>query len=202
VRVTVVQDIPSDRIDAFYGFYRAAFAPLQTRAAARHVLTRDEFNEEMRDRRIDKYVAWDGDTAVGLTTMTNDLASVLWIEPAFYVARHPEHAARRTLFYLGYILVDPSPGVSTFRAFRLMAETLLQRVADAGGVLAFDVSRYNDDGEVGPMIARLLRGFGTEAEAVDVQTYYTAVLGAASDGVPSQRSAPLSKDVHADRHSR
>ena len=178
MRITVERSIDPARIDQFYGFYRAAFEPLRTRAAARHTLRRDEFAEEMRDERVDKYVAWDGDTAVGLTTITNDLESVPWIEPAFYLARHPEQAARGGIFYLGYILVDPAPGARTFRAFREMAYALLQHVADRRGVLAYDVSGYNSGRQVGRMITDLLRTFGTGAEPADTQVFYTAEFGA------------------------
>src|SRR3954465_8043071 len=105
MRITVERRIASDQVDHFYRFYRAAFEPLRTRAAARHVFTFDEFAAEMLDERIDKYVAWDDDdTAVGLTTMTNDLDSLPWIEPAFYLERHPDQAARKALYYLGYTL--------------------------------------------------------------------------------------------------
>ena len=174
MEVTIERSIDPDR---FYRFYRAAFEPLRTRAAARHTLTPDEFAEEMHDVRIDKYVAWDDGTPVGLTTVTNDLDSLPWIEPAFYTARHPREAARGALYYLGYILVDPAPAASTFRAFRLMAHTLLERVAAVDGILAYDVSGYNAERQVGRMITNLLRTFGARVEPADTQVFYTAAFG-------------------------
>jgi hypothetical protein len=179
VEVTIERSVAPDRIDHFYRFYRAAFEPLRPRAAARHVFTRDEFAAEMRDERIDKYVAWDSGAAVGLTTLTDDLDSLPWIEPAFYLERHPRQAARRAVYYLGYTLVDPDPRAHTFQAFRSMAHALLERVAAQHGVLAYDVSGYNTEGQVGRMITSLLRRFGARVEAADTQVFYTAEFGPA-----------------------
>jgi hypothetical protein len=143
MKITIERVLDDDKIGRFYDFYRAAFEPLQTLAAARQTRTLEEFAEEMRDSRIEKYIAWNGDTPVGLATMTNDLSSLPWIEPAFYTSRHPRHAAQGTLFYLGYILVDPAPHSGTFTAYQTMSDTVLRRVADAGGVLGFDTSAYH-----------------------------------------------------------
>ena len=45
--------------EALYRLYRPAFEPLKVRSAARQVLTRSEFFEQMPDDRVDKYVAWE-----------------------------------------------------------------------------------------------------------------------------------------------
>lgn len=184
MKITIECTLNDAEISRFYQFYRAAFEPMQTRAAARHTLTAEEFREEMLDKRIDKYIAWSADgTAVGLTTLTTDLAAVPWIEPRFHASRHPDQVARGTLFYLGYILVDPAG--DTFGVFKTMAETLLQRVADTRGVLAFDVSAYNARRAIGRMVAKLPEQFGATVAAVDTQTYYIADFATAT-GTPSE----------------
>src|SRR5690606_22884364 len=45
--VTTVRRLPEDVIDIFWPIYRASFEPLTVRAAARHLLSREEFEEDM-----------------------------------------------------------------------------------------------------------------------------------------------------------
>jgi len=108
MRITIERSLDPGAVDAFYRLYRAAFAPLRTNAAARHLLSAEEFAAEMADKRIEKYVAWAGNgEPVGLATLTADLSAVPWISPEYYGARYPDHLARGALFYLGYTLVRP-----------------------------------------------------------------------------------------------
>jgi hypothetical protein len=174
MKITIEPTLEDDVIARFYDIYRAAFQPMQTRAAARHTLSAEEFAEEMLEERIDKYIAWSADdtTPVGLTTLTNDLTTVPWIEPKFAASRHPDELARGTLFYLGYTLV--APDADTFGVFKAMSDSLLQRVAEARGVLGFDVSAYNARRAIGRAIAKLPETFGAEVNVVDTQTYYLA----------------------------
>ena len=176
MQITIEKALDTDKIDRFYDFYSAAFRPLKTLAAARHTLTPEEFAGEMRDERIAKYIAWDADAPVGLTTATSDLSSVPWIEPVFYQVRYPEHAAQGTMFYLGYILVDPD--ANTFRAFKAMTDTLFQHVAGMGGVIGFDVSAYNSTQAAGHFVDKLPEAFGARLKVVDSQRYYVAEFGA------------------------
>ncbi|WP_410628480.1 hypothetical protein [Amycolatopsis sp. cmx-8-4] len=173
MKITTVQVLENDTIDRFYDFFRAAFDPMRSRAAARHMLTAEEFAADMFNARVDKYIAWDNDRAVGLFTLTNDLSAVPWIEPEFYGSRHPEQLARGALFYLGYILVDPranaTPGV-----IKAMTDAALRRCAESGGVLAFDLCTYNADRVGGRFIAGMLTNYGVRAAKVDVQSYYLA----------------------------
>jgi hypothetical protein len=55
-RETVLTGAPAETL---YGLYRPAFEPLKVRSAARQVLTRSEFFQQMLDDRVDKYVAWE-----------------------------------------------------------------------------------------------------------------------------------------------
>ena len=90
------------------GLYRPAFEPLKVRSAARQVLTRGEFLEQMRDERVDKYVAWEnGSEPIGMITLTRHLESVPWISPDYFAARYPEHWARNAIYYIGFILAHP-----------------------------------------------------------------------------------------------
>jgi hypothetical protein len=176
VKITIESTLRMDVIEQFYDLYVMAFTPLQTNAAARHMLTFDEFAEEMTDPRIEKHVAWNRDgEAVALTTLTTDLAAVPWISPHYFAHRYPEHAARGAIFYLGYTLVHPEhegTGVLarvTVRIFRRMTE--------ARGVLAFDVCGYNDaTHQIGQTVANLSRSLDMKMDRVDVQSYYAATF--------------------------
>jgi GNAT superfamily N-acetyltransferase len=173
VKITIERSVA---LGSLYDSYLAAFGPLRTRAAARHLLDADEFAAEMADERIEKYVAWQDGVPIGLATLTGDLSAVPWVSPEFYAARYPEHAARGALLYLGYTLVHPDhekQGV-----FARIAARIVRRCHEARAVCAFDVCGYNDDVHgIARSIAALSRSLPVKVETVDVQTYYGAVFG-------------------------
>lgn len=177
MRIVVQPQIRADVVAEFYELYRLAFEPLRTLAAARQVLTAEEFAEEMADPRVDKYVAYDRDgRAVGLTTFTNDLSAVPWIEPAYFAALHPEPAARGAIFYLGFTLTHPE--AQGGRVFALTVAPIIALLTEARGVVAYDICAHNDTvRHLGDGIARAI---AAKAEAtiapVDAQTYYTAAF--------------------------
>jgi hypothetical protein len=176
VRLTVERAIDTADVPAFYAMYTVAFAPMRTRAAARHMLTEAEFAEEMADKRIEKYVVWaDDGEPLALTTFTDDLTAVAWVSPQFYADRYPEHAARNAVFYLGYTLVRPDR--PAHRAARLMLDEIVRRLTEARAVCAFDVATYNDRRAVGRFAALLRRERAATLEAVDTQTYYGITFG-------------------------
>lgn len=170
----VITGGPAERL---YEVYLEAFGPLRAAAAARHVLTVDEFRHEMGDERILKYTVWRSDTEpVALATVTNELEAVTWVSPDFFASRHPERASRKAIYYLGIALVAPGRG-----QYRVLERVVRQLVADcvaARGVLAYDVCMFND--------ATLKFGHRTEAalrriapvrvNVADTQTYYEALF--------------------------
>jgi hypothetical protein len=173
MNITVESHIGQDHVELFHRLYVDAFTPVQTRAAARHMLSAAEFGEEMADRRIDKYVAWnDAGEPVAMTTLTADLGAVPWVSPEFYAFRYPAETARGALFYMGYSLVDRGRADAT--TFPAMMQLLVNRIAEAKGVCVFDVCTYNGDRSIGRMWDRVIsRGVG-EIEKLDTQTYYAA----------------------------
>lgn len=178
MRLTVEKSLDDAAIDLLYDVYSAAFADLRTHAAARHVLTRDEFTAEMRDDRIDKYVVWeDDDRPVGLSTLTTDLAAVPWISAAYYLSRYPDQAERGALFYLGYTLVHPDYEGQGITA-RILAR-IARRLKDSDGVCGFDVSAHNDGRHhMGASMGRLTRTLPMTLSRADVQTYYVLEFAA------------------------
>ena len=159
----------------FWSLYEQSFGPLRVRAAARQVLTEDEFAAELDNPRVWKYVALDtqGELA-GLTTLTDDVSTMPWISPDYFAHRYPEETSRQAVFYVGVTLVRPD--MRRDHVFTMMAKHVGNRVAAARGVLGYDICAYNDqDRSLGRVTARLLNRLSTfEVRPIDVQTYYVA----------------------------
>jgi hypothetical protein len=181
MKLTIERVLSAAAITAFYPLYVAAFDPIRTRAAARHMLTAEEFEAEMTDERIDKYVVWgDNGEPVALSTLATDLSALPWISPEYFAARYPDQFARGAVYYLGYSLVHPEHASNG--AFQLMLGAIERRGAEDRAVCAWDVSAYNDERAIGRRRKGLLAA-GWNVDTVDVQTYYTACYdGALSTG--------------------
>lgn len=139
-RETVVLGAPADTL---YGLYHQAFEPLKVQAAARQVLTQEEFLAQMVDQRIDKYVAWEAEEPVGLITLTRHLDAVPWISTEYYAARYPEQSARNVVYYLGYLLARPSSRQARF--LETITKVCIEPLVAERAVIAFDVCSYNND---------------------------------------------------------
>ncbi len=174
--MTFEQTVDGELADRFWELYRGVRAAAHARAAARHVLHREEFDEEMSDPRVLKLLAHDDDgAAVGLTTLATDLAAVPWVSPEFFAARYPEHAARR-VWYIGFTLAHPGRRAS--RTFMDMIDALVAHLAENRVVCAYDVSRFNDDSLrfADNLRRHLERTQDVEVETVDQQTYYATTF--------------------------
>lgn len=179
-------------LEVLHPLYLRAFAPLVTRAAARHVLTRAEFDGEMADPRILKVLVRDDDgIPAGLTTLTRDLTAVPWVNPSYFWTRFPDAAGRDALFYLGYIFIDPDRRRS--QALLLMASEIKTHLAEARGVVGFDTSAYTDEHGIGRWSGWLFGPLST-VSALDTQTY--SVADYRRGRVPSGTSYP--RNVPAD----
>lgn len=173
ITVTCSREASPELVARFWTLYENAFGPLRILAAARHVLSFDEFVDEMNDERIWKYVAHDSEgKMVGLTTLTDDLSSVPWISPDYFRHHYPEQTSRNAVFYLGFTLVEPT--TRHVPVFFAMLRPIVLRVAARRAVCAYDISSYNDSVlSFGAGIERLLHRMAeVEVEPVDVQTYY------------------------------
>ena len=174
VSVTIETAIDKEHSEEFYDLYIDAFGPLRTRAAARQVLHREEFFDEMTDPRVWKYVAWsEAGHPVGLSTMTHVLETVPWISPEYFRARFPEQAARGAVYYLGFALVNPRS--HSRRVLEEMLAAWQRRISEDRAVCAWDMCAYNRDVGFGDRIETLLRPVeGVEVGTLDTQTYYAA----------------------------
>src|SRR6476659_7550141 len=107
MHIVMERVLAADVITGLYPSYVQAWQNLLVHAAARHVLTLDEFTSEMTDARIEKHLVVEEDDGriLGLTTLTNDLSAIPWINDHFYTTRYPDPAAHGTLFYIGYTFI-------------------------------------------------------------------------------------------------
>ncbi len=164
-----------DLLSTLWPMYEESFGPLRVLAAARHVLTEQEFADELEDPRIWKYIALDADGGLaGLTTLTDDLSTMPWISPEYYQYHYPDEWNRKAIFYSGVSLVRPD--MRRYPVFARMMTCLGQRIAAVKGIYAVDMCRYNDhERSVARAAERVLNRVAEfEVEAVDVQTYYVA----------------------------
>lgn len=172
VKITVEKELDYVTARSYYELYRETFGPMETRAVARQLLHESEFIEEMIDGRVLKYVAWSPEgEAIGMTTLTSDLATVPWISPAYFAHHYPEHDARGAIYYLGFTLVQPAhQGAHVFHA---MIATILQDIIAQRPVVAWDMCLVNDERGLGGSAGRLLSSLAdVTIVQIDQQNYY------------------------------
>ncbi len=174
MRVTVEHEVDADTSARYFALYRDTFGALETRAVARQLLHEHEFLEEMSDPRVDKYVAWEGDEAVGMSTLTTHLETVPWISPGYFAHHYPDHTARDAVYYLGFTLVHRSRRRT--HIFRSMVESIVELLVERRAVCAWDICAFNDDViGLGDSIERIITGRAqVDVAPIDRQTYYSA----------------------------
>lgn len=183
---TAVDDVTARR---FWRLYQKTFGDLAVQAVARQLLHEHEFMEEMRDPRVDKYLAWDEEgEPVAMCTLTNHLDTVPWISPAYFAHHYPEHTARGAVYYLGFVLVDQEHRRAHLfiDLIRRVSETLVDERAMCG----YDICGYNDKVlGLAEAIESLVTGMAdVDVAAIDTQTYYRAI--ATGPLMPGMRSTP------------
>jgi GNAT superfamily N-acetyltransferase len=107
--------------------------------------------------------------------LTTDL-STEDVSEVFYAERFPEEYARGELFYLGFLLVRPD--AQRGGVLVELMKALVAQMSDRGGVVAFDVCRFNDETfRFAQTCATLVRRMRPSSiQTVDVQTYYAVSL--------------------------
>lgn len=173
-RVERMTAVPADLTEQFLAVYRAAFAPIELKAAARQSLTDDEFREEMVDPRVRKFVAFDANGEAGaLSIVTTDLSIVPWISVPYYANRFPDHHARGAIYYVSAVVVRPDRQGGPWS--KVVLEELYRFVAENRAVMAFDCCGYNVD--VVKLVETTARSAHRiahviEATELDQQRYY------------------------------
>lgn len=172
-RFTCQAQIEDDHIRQFFELYELAFGPLAVRAAARQVLTFEEFHAQMRNSSVEKYVAWDDvGEPIGLITLTKNLQSIPWISPQYYAARYPEQWARNAIYYLGFALAHPSMRHQRF--IETIIGVGMTKLPAEQAVMAYDLCAFNNAAL--RFTDRIEQVLGSDPaihlEALDSQIYY------------------------------
>jgi len=124
--------------------YFETFKDFNTLAVPRHLMYRSEFDEVMRDERVQKYLCLEDDgTLSGLATYTNDLSAVPLIAPEYFERHWPEHYANNRIWYIGFVCVHPE--AQGHEAFAQMVEQMYLIAVTQNGLVGLDICSYNDE---------------------------------------------------------
>jgi hypothetical protein len=174
MNVKVVDEVHETLLEDAWTLYHGAFRELNALAVQRHLMYRSEFDEVMRDQRVQKYLCLDDDdTLCGLSTYTNDLYAVPLISPPYFERRWPQHFAERRIWYCGFVAVDPKG--RTANAFGELVRAMYLVAATQNGIIALDMCRLNDQvrrlSRVVPLMLHRLSG-EVRTERMDEQSYW------------------------------
>jgi len=189
--VTVDSTVDVHTAETLWALCGSSFASLQDKAAARQLLSRAEFELEVLDPRVTKYIArTDSGQIIGLCTLSNDLTTVPWVSPEFYAARYPAYLARGAVFYCGVAMVHSEARLTG--AFAAMVSTFGRDIAAANGILAADMCRFNVDVvELASAVTGMMKQAWGAANLVELdrQIYLAWEPANHSPRLPEQRGA-------------
>jgi hypothetical protein len=180
--VLIFDELPDDLSEPAWAFYTTTFAPLTTRAATRHLMTRPEFEAVMSDRRTPKYLTSDDEGLTGLAVMSADLDAVPLISPPFFAANWPELYEQRRLVYC--VFIGAVPGARGEGVFVALQQEIYDRmVAPVAAAVLLDICMWNETQLKLPWaVEGILTQIGGSAHAtrVDSQSYWLYEFSAAS----------------------
>lgn len=128
--------------DEAWDFYQEVFAEVNTLAANRHMMTPDEFEHMLVDKRVQKWIAFNDDGhIIGMSTITNDLDSWPLVSPAFFEKTYPEQFRRQAIWYIGFVGCNPEG--TRAHAFRDLIALMYPQVEASDGVFVQDFCTYN-----------------------------------------------------------
>jgi hypothetical protein len=175
--------IEDDLQESAWRLYEEAFQRLRSLAVQRHLMYRAEFDDVMRDSRIQKYLCFsdDGETLLGLSTYTNDLFAMPLIAPEYFERRWPEQYRQGKIWYCGFVAVGSAKPSRS--AFAELVEAMYRMAANQDGIIALDFCRYNDQlrnmSRVIQLMLHRLSG-GVQAECMDQQSFWVYEFPAAA----------------------
>jgi hypothetical protein len=182
--IKIVEQVNDDELlESLWGLYYEAFKDLNSLAVQRHLMYRHEFDEVMRDQRVQKYVCLDDDgTVYGLSTYTNDLDAVPLISPQYFERHWPDHYAARKIWYVGFVAVGPEVQ-GRRHAFAELVKEMYLVAATQNGLIGLDVCNYNDDVRNMTRIFRMMvsrLSDNMRFERIDQQSYWLYEFPAAA----------------------
>ena len=180
--VKVIETITDDDlVDTAWQLYEEAFRDLNSLAVQRHLMYRAEFEDVMRDPRVQKYLCLQDDgTLCGMSTYTNDLDAVPLIAPEYFARHWPAEFAARRIWYIGFLAVHPD--AQGERAFALLAEQMYMVAANQDGLVGLDLCNYNDKVRHMSRVLRIMaRRLGrSRLDLIDQQSFWLYRFGAAA----------------------
>jgi hypothetical protein len=173
--IKVVEQINDDElIETAWKMYEESFRELNALAVNRHLMYRNEFDDVMRDDRVQKYLSLDDEgTLVGLATFTNDLDAVPLISPQYFERRWPDMYAQRRIWYTGFVAVLPTGAARS--SFGDLVEAMYLFSAAQNGSIAIDFCSYNDEKRKMSRVIKLMMqriSGNCEAEMMDAQQFW------------------------------
>lgn len=140
----VGQVTDGDILESSWKLYEEAFRELNALAVQRHLMYRSEFDEVMRDPRIQKYLALDDDgTLLGISAYTNDLGAVPLIAPEYFERHWPDHYATQRIWYILFVAVHPE--AQGHHVFGQIVEQMYLVAVTQNGLVGLDICNYNDE---------------------------------------------------------
>jgi GNAT superfamily N-acetyltransferase len=183
--IDVRDQVPADQAEALWSLYNDAFMELRATAVQRHVMIREEFDQVMADRRVDKYVAvrtaTGGTGQVGaLATLTNELEAMPLISPDYFRHRWPQLFEENRIWYIGFVAVHPRHrGTGLFdQVVGELYRTVLGKGPNA--VAALDVCGRNEEYHLPQAIHRILANMRlsrVRSDRMDAQAYWCYEFG-------------------------
>src|SRR3569833_271777 len=172
MKIDVVPDVTDEQLAEAWALYDTAFAGLNAMTVQRHLMYQSEFEECMRDWRIDKWLALSDDgQLLGLAVSTNALSAWPQISPEYFARRWPREYADKRIWYCGFVAV---PGHQQ-GVFVELIEAMYRRAEEQQGVISLDICRFNIESfKLDKAIARWLNrisGGQVRCEAADSQTF-------------------------------
>ncbi|MFC0530178.1 GNAT family N-acetyltransferase [Phytohabitans kaempferiae] len=181
MRIETHEVLPEVMLDEAWRLYSAAFDDLRIMAVQRHLMSREDFDAQMSDPRVRKYLVYEQGHGTPLTavgTLTNDLAAAPLISPDFFRHRWPAFYARRQVWYVGFYAVHPEHRGSG--VFARLIEEMVKIIAP--GVAVVDFCAYNEDvAQLPRFVLGVLEDIGeVRPQRLDAQAYWSYEFPAAS----------------------
>ncbi|MGN9907254.1 GNAT family N-acetyltransferase [Phytohabitans sp. LJ34] len=178
MRMETHKVLPEAVLDEAWRLYAESFDELRTLAVQRHVMPRVDFDEQMRDPRVRKYVIRGSGAIAAIGTLTNDFDAAPLISPDYFRHRWPALYARRQVWYVGFYAVHPQHRGSGL--FASLIEEMVKVIVP--GVAVVDFCAYNEEVAQLPRFVRgVLEDLGeVRTQRLDTQTYWSYEFPAAS----------------------
>jgi hypothetical protein len=170
--ITHELSIEGELAEQLWDMYVTGVTPLAELAVLKHLDTRDTVIAQLRNQRITKLVAWQGNEPIGLGLITNSLDDVDEISPTFLRTKYPDFAARDAIYVA--MLIVAAPGARGITVFSRISTEMWQVPGRVNGLIVFDVCEFNrvtfDAEELGKRVAGNFPN--ATVDFLDRQTWY------------------------------